>query len=100
MASKEVPATITRSVSSELADVLMVTLGSSFVSLSSEDMQAIRDMYAAMSSMRLVANAAEGTTASSHNPSKHGTMPHVLIETGGNKATGSCNKSFCHVPYK
>ena len=89
LTSKEVTVTITTGMSAELVDALVVALGSRFKSLSSEDMQAIEDMYTAMLSTRLVANAAEGNMASSHNPSRQGTMPHVLIETGGDEATGS-----------
>ena len=73
----------------QLVDALMVALGSCFESLSNEDVQAIRDMYTAVPSMELVANAAEGKTKSSPDPAEQGTLPHMLIENGGNEAAGS-----------
>lgn len=76
-------------VFAELADTLMVTLGSCFESLSSEDLQVIGDIYTAAPRAIMMANAAKGMRKPSPNPIKQDALPHMLSESGGDKAGGS-----------
>ena len=52
---------IVRDMSMEFTDALLVTLRSCFESLSSEDVQAIRDLHATTQSTQLATNSAEGS---------------------------------------
>jgi len=50
-------------------------------------------MHTAVPSTGLVAIAAKGETVTSPNPAEKGTIPHMLIDAGGNKAAGSAAMS-------
>jgi hypothetical protein len=89
MAYDEVAIVIAGGLYAELADALMIILGSHFELLSDEDVQAIGDIYTTVPSTGMVANAADGMMKLHPNPAEQETFPCVLIQPGGNEAARS-----------